>query len=361
MKKIFSFIIAFSLLLSLSLPCFAIVSFGITDDNYIEFDYTYYSNDPITAIYYFILDTFNSTQTFNVPVLDTIKRYQNLGYLVVFNNSALGKLELLVSDYPTEFSTNKNGMVEYSWQHTNYTGTLNYYVEGKYAYILNDSSSLFNVSSSKIGYNNQLVGSNYDMVINGTDTIYSPALTLGNRNVVTCVDDNADNICDRYIVSDEPELNGGSGDGSGDSGYNEDSLIGGLLDGIKDFFNDWKNEFIELLVGIVIPEPGYLENWVNGMVETFNNRSGILTYPLSLLIQFVDTLGTLDEQEPILTIPKVEFMGSVLIPETSFNFNTLLENEAFSSIYSIYILLVKVSLGFGLAHLAVVKSKEFGI
>lgn len=361
MKKTLSLFIAVIMSISLTIPSFAVVSFGITDDNYIEFDYTYYSNDPVTAMYYFLLDTFNSTQTFNVSVLDTIKKYQNLGYLVVFNNSTLGQLEILVSDYQTEFNPNKNGMVEYSWQHKNYKGTLNYYVEGKYAYILNDSSSLFNVSSSKIGYNNQLVGSNYDMKINGTDTIYSPSLTLGNRDVVTCVDDNSDNICDRYIVSDEPELNGGSGDGSGDSGYNEDSLIGGLLDGIKDFFNDWKNEFIEILVGIVIPEPGYLENWVNRMVDNFNNRSGILTYPLSLLIQFFDTLKTLDEVDPILTINELEFMGETLIPKMEYNFNSLLDVPAFKFLHDIYFLLVKAYLAFALVRLALSKSKEFGI
>lgn len=146
---------------------------------------------------------------------------------------------------------------------------------------------------------------------------------------------------------------GSGGDSSGGSttwGEEEQAgFIEGIVNGIRD-----------AILSIFIPEDGYFEEWMERIKNTFDGKTSLLSYPLSLLIDFVDTVATLGDSEPILSLPDVYFMGHLLIPAMSYNFNSLLQNETLAGIHSIYFIVIKALLAFELLKLIGRKFSEFG-
>lgn len=133
------------------------------------------------------------------------------------------------------------------------------------------------------------------------------------------------------------------------------------LSGILGILNDIKNFFLNIgdfIVSLIVPEPGYVDDWVSGVVDDFKSRSGLLTYPLALLVKFVDSVTNLSGQEPVLTTTNLVWQEVTIIPAMSYNFNDLLKVDAFNTIYQIYLIIIKAVFAFCLVRFAKRKFDE---
>lgn len=87
---------------------------------------------------------------------------------------------------------------------------------------------------------------------------------------------------------------------------------------------------------------GFIDDYFSDLNESFHDRFGVLYLPFYLLEDFVlglhDALG--HDSEPIIHIPDVKLMDTVLISSFDFNFNDLLANDTFKTIHDIYLIVV---------------------
>lgn len=132
---------------------------------------------------------------------------------------------------------------------------------------------------------------------------------------------------------------------------------------IKNFFgNFWvmlDETLMEGLKKLFIPEDGYFDDFFNRLYETFSNRMGLLTYPMSLIFDFFNRLLTLSEQEPILRWNSWSYEGTVFIPAGSYNLNSMCrESEIIDTIHDIYLIFVDAVLVFAFVDFLYKKSRS---
>ena len=106
-----------------------------------------------------------------------------------------------------------------------------------------------------------------------------------------------------------------------------------------------------MIMGLFIPSEGFFEKFFAEITALFDDRMGLLTYPLSVLYDFLDHLLNLGSQEPVLRWGSWSYQGTEFIPAGSYNLNTLLSNDTFATIHDIYLLIVDAGVAFGLIAL----------
>lgn len=84
---------------------------------------------------------------------------------------------------------------------------------------------------------------------------------------------------------------------------------------------------------------------------------GILYYPFELLIDFLNRVGQINETTTaIISIPQfdINFMGyqATLFQGYTFDFNTILSNETYKNIHTIYLTVVDIILWLSVVYLA---------
>lgn len=119
-------------------------------------------------------------------------------------------------------------------------------------------------------------------------------------------------------------------------------MIGLLLDALKSLF---------------IPSDDFFTNWLDDLNEYFGDAFGILYYPFELLIDFLNRVSQInDTTTAIIHIPefKIDFMGynAVLFNEYSYDLNSLLTNDTFKNLHTIYLTVVDIILWLGVVYLA---------
>ena len=106
-----------------------------------------------------------------------------------------------------------------------------------------------------------------------------------------------------------------------------------------------------LALSLFIPAEGFWEAFIADIMALFDGRLGILTYPFAVVADFLNHLLDIGSQEPVLRWNAVSVMGYEFIHAGSFNFNDLLEEEAFKKIHDVYLLVVDAGIVFGLVAL----------
>ena len=109
---------------------------------------------------------------------------------------------------------------------------------------------------------------------------------------------------------------------------------------------------------LFIPHEGYATEFVSSINGIFEDRMGLLTYPLSVLSDFVSTVATLDEQEPILRWNDVVWQNKTIIRKGEYNLKSALSGTAMQSAYSVYRTVVSAVLVIAFLHLLLKKLKE---
>lgn len=118
------------------------------------------------------------------------------------------------------------------------------------------------------------------------------------------------------------------------------------IDGLADAITDALSSALESLF---VPSEAYLETLPQQITDTFEERTGFLTYPFSLLPEFVERLSATSE-DWIISWPQIvePFTDTVLFQRGSFNVTSFIQSNAeFKMLYELWRLIAKVLMSFG--------------
>lgn len=146
----------------------------------------------------------------------------------------------------------------------------------------------------------------------------------------------------------------------------------GIWETIKDilsYINPFSENFfvyklIELLVDAIkslfIPSDDFFGNYFTDLKEWFSDRLGFLFYPFELIIDILTKILSINFSEPIFNVPNISepFTGHKIINAITFNLNSLLENNIFNTVHSIYFICVDAFITFKLVNLFKRKYEE---
>lgn len=85
---------------------------------------------------------------------------------------------------------------------------------------------------------------------------------------------------------------------------------------------------------------------------------GLLTYPFTVLADFVGTVATLEEQEPVLRWDAVEWQNKTIIAAGEYNLKSAVSSAQMQTVYMIYKTVVSGMLVVAFLHLCYKKLKE---
>lgn len=124
------------------------------------------------------------------------------------------------------------------------------------------------------------------------------------------------------------------------------------LKDILNYLNPFSEDFfvyklvdilLDGLVTLFVPSSDFFNDWIDEMTDWLSEHFGFLYYPLSLVLDFFDKIGELDESgTAVLSGSGFELMGAQIIPEFSYDLNSLLVNDTFDNIHTIYLVFVDV-------------------
>jgi hypothetical protein len=124
--------------------------------------------------------------------------------------------------------------------------------------------------------------------------------------------------------------------------------LDGLLNGLKD-----------LLEWLFVPSSVALTDFVTHAETTMEDKAGLLTYPLTLVIEFLLNVAQLGTTDCILKIPRIEFMGYVLYGGIDYNITQNIKQTSYSQqIYNVYIMITNFIMIIAVLNLAVKKGDE---
>ena len=132
----------------------------------------------------------------------------------------------------------------------------------------------------------------------------------------------------------------------------------GTIEKIYNAIIDLPGRIAEAIKDLFIPHEGYATEFVSSINGIFEDRMGLFTYPLSVLSDFVGTVATLDEQEPILRWNDVVWQNKTIIKKGEYNLKSALSGTAMQSVYSVYRTVVSAVLVIAFLHLLLKKLKE---
>lgn len=117
---------------------------------------------------------------------------------------------------------------------------------------------------------------------------------------------------------------------------------------------------LNLFKSIFIPSDDFLGNYFSDLFDWFCDRLGFLSYPLELILDILNKILNINFGEPEFIIPDIHepFTNTVFIHSTSFNFNSMLENNILKTVHDIYLILVDAVIIFALVNLAKKKFEE---
>lgn len=96
----------------------------------------------------------------------------------------------------------------------------------------------------------------------------------------------------------------------------------GILGKITEFFAS----FFENLKGLFVPEDGYFSDFFTRLNDFFSEKLGMLYAPIDMFITFLNTIKDASSTDSGITFPELAWDGTVIIPETKFNFNTIFKD-----------------------------------
>lgn len=132
----------------------------------------------------------------------------------------------------------------------------------------------------------------------------------------------------------------------------------GTIEKIYQAIIDLPGRIAEAIKDLFIPHEGYAAEFVSGLTGAYQGRFGLLTYPFSVLGDFVGTVAALDEQEPILRWNDVKWKGQVVIPKGEYNLKSAIAGTEMQTVYQVYRTVASAALIVGFLHLCIRKLRE---
>ena len=125
----------------------------------------------------------------------------------------------------------------------------------------------------------------------------------------------------------------------------------GILDWIKSIYyrltqlaTGLAESVSEAIQTALLPSEEFIQELPNRVKTTFADRTGFLTYPISVLVDFVGELGKYAEEDFIISWPDVAepINGYTIMEAGSFNMSAMVrDNEAFQTIHDLWFLVAK--------------------
>lgn len=134
-----------------------------------------------------------------------------------------------------------------------------------------------------------------------------------------------------------------------------------LAEKIGEFFSPLAENIANAIHNLFIPSEDFFERNFRVLYMLFEEKMGFLWYPVTLIENFIEYVKAIpNSTDAIFNIPKIEFMGYVLVPAMTYNLMDIItSNSAFSNIYNIYRIFVSGLIVLWLVELAIKKEKEF--
>lgn len=112
-----------------------------------------------------------------------------------------------------------------------------------------------------------------------------------------------------------------------------------------------ENTIVSSLTRVFVPSKAVVQEKIANLTASFENRFGILTYPASVLFNFTGRIMDLEEQEPIFRWNDIYLQGVVVIPAGQYNLRDATLQAPFSTIYTLYRLIISALLVFQFLNL----------
>ena len=136
------------------------------------------------------------------------------------------------------------------------------------------------------------------------------------------------------------------------------TTLWGWLQSIIDAITALPAAIAEKIKALFVPHEGYAAEFVADITATYQGRMGLLTYPFTVLADFVGTVATLEEQEPVLRWDAVEWQNKTIIAAGEYNLKSAVSSAQMQTVYMIYKTVVSGMLVVAFLHLCYKKLKE---
>ena len=136
------------------------------------------------------------------------------------------------------------------------------------------------------------------------------------------------------------------------------TTLWGWLQSIIDAITALPAAIAEKIKALFVPREGYAAEFVTDITATYQGRMGLLTYPFTVLADFVGTVATLEEQEPVLRWDAVEWQNKTIIAAGEYNLKSAVSSAQMQTVYMIYKTVVSGMLVVAFLHLCYKKLKE---
>ena len=136
------------------------------------------------------------------------------------------------------------------------------------------------------------------------------------------------------------------------------TTLWGWLQNIIDAITALPAAIAEKIKALFVPREGYAAEFVADITATYQGRMGLLTYPFTVLADFVGTVATLEEQEPVLRWDAVEWQNKTIIAAGEYNLKSAVSSAQMQTVYMIYKTVVSGVLVVAFLHLCYKKLKE---
>lgn len=136
------------------------------------------------------------------------------------------------------------------------------------------------------------------------------------------------------------------------------TTLWGWLQNIIDAITALPAAIAEKIKALFVPREGYAAEFVADITATYQGRMGLLTYPFTVLADFVGTVATLEEQEPVLRWDAVEWQNKTIISAGEYNLKSAVSSAQMQTVYMIHKTVVSGMLVVAFLHLCYKKLKE---
>ena len=136
------------------------------------------------------------------------------------------------------------------------------------------------------------------------------------------------------------------------------TTLWGWLQNIIDAITALPAAIAEKIKALFVPREGYAAEFVADITATYQGRMGLLTYQFTVLADFVGTVATLEEQEPVLRWDAVEWQNKTIIAAGEYNLKSAVSSAQMQTVYMIYKTVVSGMLVVAFLHLCYKKLKE---
>lgn len=131
-----------------------------------------------------------------------------------------------------------------------------------------------------------------------------------------------------------------------------------LIESIEGIPSAISTGFKNIVQDLFVPDSIAIQEIVEHMDNKIKNQTGVLTYPLSLVILFLNNVMELGVNDCILVMPQLKLNGYILSERYEFNFTQFVKRSEFFSLYQIFRTISNFIMILGVLTLAIKKGDQ---